>query len=378
MRLVESSPTKLEKKSPTCLAGEFASFDTLNQNGRVYPQSIYEEALKPLYPKVEARSLLGECDHPIEYDEVRLSNVSHVITKIECKEGKVYGEVELLDTPAGKVVQSLVEAGVPIGISSRALGDAIEENGHETVTDMQLITYDLVADPSFQTAVLNEVTKSHLGESLKAIERKLPLNESKSSSPVRKMIKSIRESLLRDSTKKVSIDTRDMEIESLKSILESKTTEVSTLKGKIRSLSESLKSSSTTSKDVRRELSESKSTLKNLRDNMMKLQESYNSLVESTVSKTKYESLESELVELRKKYIVESRGLSYSQVRGVLENATTEKEITTVLDGLSKHRSPSTSVVTDLEGMSTKFRRDEMRSRSKKESDRLTDVISRV
>lgn len=376
MRLVESSPTKLEKRSPTCLAGEFASFDTLNQNGRIYPQQIYEDALKSLYPKVESRSLLGECDHPIEYDEVRLSNVSHVITKLECREGKVFGEVELLDTPAGKVVQSLVEAGVPIGISSRALGDAIEENGHEKVTDMQLITYDLVADPSFQTAVLNEVSKSQLGESLKKIEKKLPMNESKSSSPVRRMIKSIRESLLSDSSKRVSIDTRDMEISSLKTILESKTTEVVDLKGKLREMSSSLKSSSTTLKDVRRELSESRSSLNGLRTNMMKLQDSYNSLMESTVSKTEYEDLESELIELRKKYLVESRGLTYSQVRDFLKEATTEKEITTILDSLSKHRQSRQNVVTDLDEMSNKFRKDE--SRSKKDVSRLTNVISRI
>ena len=82
---------------------------------------------------------------------------------------RVMGEVELLDTPAGKIVQSLVEAGIPIGISSRATGDAIEENGHERITELNLITYDLVADPSFKTAVLSESSRSKLGESLDVI-----------------------------------------------------------------------------------------------------------------------------------------------------------------------------------------------------------------
>ena len=60
-----------------------------------------------------------------------------------------YGIVELLDTPAGKILQSLVESGVTLGISSRGVGSTKRDGDHQVVQDdFQLICWDFVSEPS--------------------------------------------------------------------------------------------------------------------------------------------------------------------------------------------------------------------------------------
>ena len=61
----------------------------------------------------------------------------------------MYGTVELLNTPSGKILQSLVESGVTLGISSRGVGSTKRQGGHDVVQeDFQLICFDFVSEPS--------------------------------------------------------------------------------------------------------------------------------------------------------------------------------------------------------------------------------------
>ena len=60
-----------------------------------------------------------------------------------------YGTLEVLDTPNGRILKSLVESGVKIGISSRGVGSTKTEGGHQVVQDdFQLICWDIVSEPS--------------------------------------------------------------------------------------------------------------------------------------------------------------------------------------------------------------------------------------
>jgi hypothetical protein len=60
-----------------------------------------------------------------------------------------YGVVELLDTPSGKILQSLVESGVTLGISSRGVGSTKRNGDYDSVQDdFQLICWDFVSEPS--------------------------------------------------------------------------------------------------------------------------------------------------------------------------------------------------------------------------------------
>jgi hypothetical protein len=103
------------------MRGILQKADTLNQNGRIYPQPILEREVRNYQKFIAENRALGECDHP-ESSVVELKNASHIIREAYMDGSICYGVVELLNTPSGKILQSLVESGVTLGISSRGVG----------------------------------------------------------------------------------------------------------------------------------------------------------------------------------------------------------------------------------------------------------------
>lgn len=330
MQLVENSVHPLSSQGDKILSGLFAEMGTFNQNGRRYPEDIYLQAYEELIPKIKEKRLLGELDHPMDYDEVRLANVSHAITDCEIIEDegikKIYGSVELLDTPSGLIAQSLVKAGIPLGISSRGLGSTKQVRDGVDVTQLTLITYDLVAEPSFANAILTPDKSKELDDSLQYIESKLPLNESLETKSVRDMIHRIRESLiLKETVPSEEINIEKAEVDSLKGLLESAQ---KTIKSDTQIMIDSRKEI----KDLKEKLKESELKYKGLLRSMFKLQDSYNSLKEST-DLGRQDS--NEIIELRRQLAVEKRGMSYNQVSKLLEGANTIDEIENRLNSLS-------------------------------------------
>ena len=110
------------------LEGVFAEFDKKNNNGRIYEANEYIPHLEYLQQKISENRLTGELDHPEKFD-VSLQNVSHIIEKLEYDQSDnvVRGKIRLLNTPAGKKAQALIDGGVKLSISSRAAG-VVESN----------------------------------------------------------------------------------------------------------------------------------------------------------------------------------------------------------------------------------------------------------
>jgi len=130
------------------MKGILQKADTLNQNGRLYPESILSREVRNYQKFITENRALGECDHP-DSSVVELKNSSHIIRKAWMDGKTCYGLVELLDTPMGKILQSLVESGVTLGISSRGVGSTSREGDYDVVQDdFQLICWDFVSEPS--------------------------------------------------------------------------------------------------------------------------------------------------------------------------------------------------------------------------------------
>jgi len=143
----------------TILRGIIQRADTLNQNGRIYPRAILEREIINYQKFIRENRALGEIDHPAE-SVVELKNVSHIVREARMENDTVYGVIELLDTPGGKILQSLVESGVTLGISSRGVGSTRKQGDSVIVEDdFQLICFDMVSEPSTPNAFL------HLNES---------------------------------------------------------------------------------------------------------------------------------------------------------------------------------------------------------------------
>jgi len=58
-----------------------------------------------------------------------------------------YGKLKILPTPMGQLVKTMLEAGVKLGVSSRGSGN-VSESGNGEVSDFEIITVDVVAQPS--------------------------------------------------------------------------------------------------------------------------------------------------------------------------------------------------------------------------------------
>jgi len=133
-----------------------------NQNGRVYPESILKrEVQKYKGREIKENRAYGELDHP-ESSVVELKNTSHIIRDIWWDGTDVVGKVEILNTPAGRILKELVEAGCTVGISSRGMGSVrqIKEDGTVAVEgDFDLICWDFVSNPSTYGAFMRPVNE---------------------------------------------------------------------------------------------------------------------------------------------------------------------------------------------------------------------------
>ena len=141
------------------LEGVFTEFGVRNKNNRIYEEKEVLPHINELKEKVKTGKLLGELDHPKDFD-ISLSNVSHVVESLDYDPEKkqVIGRIRLLNTSKGKEAQSLIKDGIPLHISSRAAG-TVDESGKVKIK--KFFTYDLVADPGFENAELSRVNESY-------------------------------------------------------------------------------------------------------------------------------------------------------------------------------------------------------------------------
>lgn len=119
--------------------------DIRNANQRVYSSQEIGRAVKTLNEQIAGGySVLGEVDHPQDL-KINLDRVSHMITKMWMDGPNGYGKLKILPTPMGQLVQTMLESGVKLGVSSRGSG---EVDGSGNVQGFEIITVDVVAQPS--------------------------------------------------------------------------------------------------------------------------------------------------------------------------------------------------------------------------------------
>ena len=160
----------IKENKPLIVSGVIQRAETQNQNGRIYPTEILEREVQNYIdgPVAEKRAM-GELDHP-ESSIINLQNVSHNITKCWWDGDDVYGEFEILGTPAGNILKSLFAAGITVGVSSRGMGsveESLNEQGDPTVTvqdDFELLCWDFVSTPSTHGAFVSPVSSLQEGK----------------------------------------------------------------------------------------------------------------------------------------------------------------------------------------------------------------------
>ena len=121
-----------------------------NHNERVYPVNEISKAVSTLNEQIKGGySVLGEVDHPDDL-KINLDRVSHMITDMWMDGPNGFGKLKILPTPMGKLVETMLESGVKLGVSSRGSGNVSEGDGK--VSDFEIVTVDVVAQPSAPNA----------------------------------------------------------------------------------------------------------------------------------------------------------------------------------------------------------------------------------
>ena len=154
------------------LSGVMQRAEAQNGNGRVYPMRVLEREVENYKKLVKEKRALGELDHP-ESSIVNLANASHMVMAVWFEGKDVMGKIKVLDTPSGRILKDLVNAGVKLGISSRGLGSVSESMGVTTVQeDFQLICFDIVSEPSTPNAFVYPQGKAQVSFSTRLKEVK--------------------------------------------------------------------------------------------------------------------------------------------------------------------------------------------------------------
>lgn len=130
-----------------------------NQNGRVYPKGEIEAAVKQLKQTIdESGPVIGECDHP-EGLNINLDRATHLITDIWMNGNDGHAKMEVVQVGLGEIVSGLIKQGARLGVSSRGSGN-VDNDGN--VSDFDIVTIDIVANPSAPDAYPNAVFESLL------------------------------------------------------------------------------------------------------------------------------------------------------------------------------------------------------------------------
>lgn len=146
------------------LSGTAIQGDVKNRNGRVYPKSEIEAAVADLKERIKRDGPVpGECDHPDNLG-LALDRVSHLIEDIWMEGTDGHAKFKVMPFGLGEIITGLVEHGMKIGVSSRGSGNV---DGQGNVSDFEIVTIDIVANPSapnaYPTPILESLQASRQG-----------------------------------------------------------------------------------------------------------------------------------------------------------------------------------------------------------------------
>jgi len=145
-----------EKKKCYYVEGIMLQASVKNRNGRIYPQPILQREVN-LYgtEKVSKNLAVGTLDHG-ETPNIDLDRISHVIVSLTMEGDNGVGKARILDTPCGRIAKCLIDEGIMLGMSTRGVGSL---DGETVKEDFQLISIDLVNNPSAPKAFVNSVVE---------------------------------------------------------------------------------------------------------------------------------------------------------------------------------------------------------------------------
>lgn len=141
-------------------------FDEENRNVRDYSKEVATVGILSIpYVKemLRCKTLLGEPHHPKDRNEIWCDESSHSIIDMWLSEDERYLMVrmDILDTPNGRILKTLIDYGCLLGISARASGKTRKEKGRLKVVPeaYKFKTFDVVTNPGFLEARVKPINE---------------------------------------------------------------------------------------------------------------------------------------------------------------------------------------------------------------------------
>ena len=221
---IEEKATDGKSCGKYIISGPFMRAGFMNRNHRVYTKEAANKAINTIRPMVEEKRIRMLVDHPGLFSGPSLLNAGALLLELSDvkDDGYAYYKAQILDTDVGKNLKAILDAGSPVGVSTRGYvptEDGCEEkdwidsegNKHkaEYIKDWVLESVDFVDDP----AVLDtEIYMKLHTESLK--RRNVPMTvstveEMKSAYP--ELCKSLMDSAITDTKKEFEPKVAELE-----------------------------------------------------------------------------------------------------------------------------------------------------------------------
>lgn len=143
------------------ISGPMIGCNMRNKNGRWYDlEETSKDVDRYIQEMVSPGRAMGELGHP-NSPEINLERSCHIVTELHRTEDGYNGKAKVLSTPMGQLLRSLINDGVKVGVSTRALGQLEEDSQRgNVVKNMYLVAIDAVADPSYPKGFVNGILES--------------------------------------------------------------------------------------------------------------------------------------------------------------------------------------------------------------------------
>lgn len=174
MNIEQLNEAKNENKNGVLASykATFMQFNKVNENNRIYPSEIGKNRIltEKVQQAMKENKLLGEINHPKDRFDVDYEKVAINTTSLYYDESSdsIKGTFDILDTPMGRILKTLVDYGTHISLSARAMGKSRNVKGVDEILEDTYVfkTFDAVTDPGFSIATIDP-SKDKINESLK-------------------------------------------------------------------------------------------------------------------------------------------------------------------------------------------------------------------
>lgn len=152
--------------------GEALDTTITNLNGMDITREVIENVLaSDEYARgIENHWFIGYLGHPTDPLDQNFQNACITLTEMSIGEDdKVYAKFDLLNTPVGRIVKTMQDAGIVFGVSIRGAGDVV--GGVVDPDTFMFRGYDLVAFPAYPDSVPQFIAASTEPEQRKKYQK---------------------------------------------------------------------------------------------------------------------------------------------------------------------------------------------------------------